>query len=334
MSVFDKVYERTLTEMKLESKVSILRTEQFIRQLFFTTIINGFEWSNTPEFIRSNQDYIEEGTFYSGTMGYFIDDDGSEKIAPAFATGLLLENGLYDTYQMIFPNGRTVIKKLEDIELLFNNYNHTPTIIYVLEMVDKCTTSLNAVELSLIRATFSKLITCKDEQTKKKMLDLIKSSLSQEIPFAITMGDWLNNEIKIDSLYDDKEVNITAIWDIFIRFRNLFFTTFGINTVEISKTERLTMAEGASNDEIVQFTLFNDMYKHRLDFCKRVKEHFGRELTVDVNRGIDTSVFMNLSQEEKLDMKKSIIAPYKEMTINKRTSNNDKEEVTDDEPNS
>lgn len=309
MSTYHNIYEEKLKEIQKNFEIHNEQTDLYLYQLFRAVIIHSFTWSNIPEFIKQSPDYIEESLSGYGKIAFFKMND-EYYLAPAMANGKLLKNGLYSHYTMVFRDGQTVILPIEEIELCNNNFNSLPSDILLREMVYKCSNALKAVDRALDKNTLVDILLCKDEITMGKISSALEKSYEKKIPIAVTMGDWINNDTKFLTLTDNRAIQIKDIYDVFIRYRNLFLTTFGINTVEISKAERLTLAEGSSNDEIVQYTLFGDMYEHRKDFCKRVKEHFNYELSVIANRGIDTTTNLELTPDEKIELKNKIIAPY------------------------
>lgn len=309
MSTYQNLYESKMKDIQTKFKIENQYTDLYLYQLFRAVIIHSFKWDNIPEFIRQHPDYIEESLSGYGRIAFFM-LDGKPYIAPAMPNGILDKSGLYSSYTMIFRNGETVILPIEEIELCDNNFNCLPSDILLMTMVEKCSNALKAVDRALDKMSMNDLIVCRDEVTMTKITEALRSSYNKDAPINVTMGDWADNDVLLKVLADNRNIAIKDLYDVFIRYRNLYLTTFGINTVEISKAERLTLAEGSSNDEIVQYTLFGDMYEHRKDFCMRVKEHFGYELTVTANRGIDTTVNLELTPEEKIDMKNKIIAPY------------------------
>lgn len=311
MSVYSEVYEKEFNVMKIDYSVDKYKTWFIIRELFFTTVINSFHYKGLPKYYNQCKHYVELLCFTRGLVCMFKDDEGEIRIGHCGANGILLGNGLYTEYNIFTLEGKYYRRKLDEIELLHNTYDDLPSIYPVMEYVFKATEALKAVDVSLARSMLGSILNCKDEQTKNKVIESITHVLENKIPFNVACGDWLNNALEHVNLYDDREYNITALWDIFIRYRNMFFTTYGINTVEIAKSERLTQAEGSSNDEIVDFTMFNDMYTQRKDWVERCNEHFGLSMQVEINRGVNTTTNMMLTSEEKIQMKNDMIAPYK-----------------------
>ena len=164
MSVYSKIYEDKIKEVELDFQTHKNNTSLIINNMFTTSVIGSFSWRNVPDFIKTVPDFIEESLYQAGKIAYFRIDDEIRKvegvtipqtlengdyIAPAFANGRLLPNGLYSKYTMIFRDGTTVILPLEYIELGFNNFSAVPSTLFVQEYVDKCSDAFTAVDRSL-----------------------------------------------------------------------------------------------------------------------------------------------------------------------------------------
>lgn len=312
MSVFSKVYENQMLNIQKEEKISTFSTDLFIRNLFYTTVITSFSWEgDIPEFIGPDNDYIEESLFNWGIIGYF-EDNGQHYIAPCYGNGTLMKNGLYDRYLFVFRNGEQVIKNYDEIELCFDNVFRIPSIIPVNEMVEKCVLALRTVDMLLVRAGLPSIKAIGDEQKIQVIVDKIKLAREKSDPYAIVSGDWVGNEVINIPMYDGKADDIISQWDIFVRYKNLFYISYGVSLVEISKMERLTQAEGQSNTEICRYSLFNDKYEHRKDWVERIKKKFNKTLKIKINRNFETVSALTLSNEEKIEMQKDVITPYRE----------------------
>ena len=107
------------------------------------------------------------------------------------------------------------------------------------------------------------------------------------------------------------------------------YTTFGFDTIEIQKRERLTQAEGSANSEISRYSLFMDMFECRRDFADRVKEKFNFDLDVDINRNSNTVYNMQLDNEELIDNELIEISKGSNLNMDYDDENNktEKEEV-------
>lgn len=311
MSVFSKVYENIWKEVTAKEEYSNLTTNQFLTTLFYSTVISSFSWGgDIPEFIKPLPSYIEESLFMSSKIAFF-EHEGDWYITPCYPMGVLKENGMYTQYTCIFRNGKQVIKSYEEIEICNNNSLGIPSRVIVEEILDKCIDSLRAVDMSLERASTPSLNFCSDERVLNLIRDAVAQGINHHNPLAlINSSSFKGDTLHKYDLFDNRAQDVLALWDIFVRYKNLFFSTFGVNNVEISKSERLTRAEGESNTEMIRYTLFNDLYLHRVDWIKRIKEHFNKTLTIEINRNYETVTALTMDNEDKREMSEQIIAPY------------------------
>lgn len=325
MSVFSKVYENMMEEIRQKEGEKNRDTDLFLTSVFYSAVISSFEWGGKlPKFTKPIPDYIEECFFGATTLAYF-EHKGEKYITPCFPSGILLNNGLYDTYTCIFFNGEQVIKKLDEIEICYNNSIHLPSISIVEPILKKCIDTLRAVDMSLKKASFPAITFTGDEQLGNLVTQTISDQYNNRNPYAlIKCSSWHKDMVDKIDLFDNRVQDVLAQWDVFVRYKNLFFTTFGINNVEITKSERLTKSEGESNTEITRYGLFNDMYKHRIDWIKRIKEHFGDELTCDINRNYETVSEITMTTDEKRKMREMVVAPY----LSEMNGGNSNEEVS------
>ena len=327
MSVFSKIYEDKIQEIKNQEIQRNKDTSAFLTNVCYTTVISSFKWKNVPKMIRQIPDFIEESLFFFGQMAGFMNDKGEFEVLPCTRNGSLLENGLSSQYTLYYRNGKTLIKNLDDIELLFNNWNVLPSVIFVEDICTKMINALRAVDSAIDRAKVPPIIF----STKEELTNIISSALSNaynnNLPYAVAnISSAIADNITRIAMYDDNEQGILNLWDVFVRYKNLFFTTYGVNNVEISKRERLTMAEGSSNTEITRYGVFYDMYEHREDFCVRVKEHFNYDLEVEINRNMDTVVELTMDTDDKIERDKDIITPYREQIETSETEEKEEKE--------
>ena len=311
MSVFSKVYENIAQELEQKGIDNNNRSTNFLTSMFYSTVISSFTHEgDIPEFIKKLPSYIEECFFMSSLVAYF-EDEGKSYITPCYPSGVLLDNGLYSEYICIFRNGKTRIKKIEDIEICYNCSLGLPSRVIVDDILKKCINALDTVDISLERASTPAITFATDDNISNLIVGAIKKAADKNDPMAlVSASSFKGDTLHKYNLFDNREQDVLALWDVFVRYKNLFFSTFGINNVEISKSERLTRAEGESNTEIIRYTLFFDMYRHRVDWYERIKNHFNVNITCSINRNYETVSAMTMSNEEKRKMSDMIIAPY------------------------
>lgn len=285
---YRKDYERVLEERKQQINTSSMT----VWLSYYSTVTNTFSWSGLNKEIPLW--YPEKYLCYNGLIAC---DNG--KIYSAFPNGTLEEFGEWTEYTLVAPNGETFIKKHDELELCYNNNLMLPSIWIINELAQKSSNALNAVDMALWRATYGALISCKDLQTKSTIEKYLSEKTTLK-PAIVTLNDSIKDDVNISRFFDNKVDDILALWDVHVRYRNLFYTTFGVNNVEIQKRERLTEAEGSGNDEITRYTLLKEMYDCRKDFVNRCNSRFNVNYNVTLNRDSATVYNIVESEEDKI----------------------------------
>lgn len=299
MSTYHNIYEENIQKENANLLIDKRQNDSFLLINFFNTVISSFTWQNLPKTILKRMP--EEQLCFSGRTAFFIDDNGEYKIYPCFMSGALLENGEYESYQIIARNGKTWQRKREDIEICYNNSLCVPSAPSIFTLADQASYALRAVRSSLRRSMLPKVITGNTNEALSALSDMLDDELNLK-PFRVAFNSAISkNENEVIDFFDNSKEDVLAKWDVFVRYRNLFYTTFGINNIEIMKKERLTESEGSGNDEITRYTLLNDMISCRQDFCDRVKERFNYDLSFEVNRDSMTVYETQLDNDEKID---------------------------------
>lgn len=298
MSVFHNIYKTKLDDYYKSLKQEEKEQKFFIFQEFYSTVVGTYTWDKLPKDTLIYQP--EEFLFWWGQMAFF-EDNGEYKIFPCFPSGNLRENGLYDKWNIIAPNGKNWIKNYDEIEICFANNLRVPSYLSTSEMIDKCNYALKAVDTALKRAIAPNVFSCADEKTMKMLTDYLGDSNSLPL-FKIAFNEGFNKEhLKLFKMFDNKENDILALWDVYVRYRNMFLSSRGISNIEIQKKERLTEAEGGANDEFVRYSMLDSEFDLRKDFIKRVKCHFNYELICELNRDRQTVYELTLSNEDKTE---------------------------------
>lgn len=296
MSVFHNIYKQNIEDKYAQIKKETQASFFTIWQSYISTVISTFNWKNLPKDVLIRQP--EEALCYWGRIGFF--KEGEEyKIFPAYPSGELLENGKYSKYYMVARNGKQYMRDYDDVEICYNNFNIIPSIFLINELANKSAYALQSVDVSLERAMQPPILTVENEAQFKVLSEALDKE-KNKMPFRITYSEMVEGKTGLHHIFDNRANDVLALWDVYVRYRNLFYTTFGINNVEIQKRERLTEAEGSGNDEITRYTLLFDMYEQRTDFCKRVKEKFGYNLEVEINRDSATVYQLNLENSDKI----------------------------------
>ena len=300
MSVFEKLYTEQYKKISDEQKV--LQTYEGFN--FFdncmTTLLRSFSWKNIPD--KNMPEFMPEVFLqYGGAIGFTKRDD-SPVLLSAFGEGKLTKSGTFSSYLLVYPNGEMFSVKEEDCVIGYNNVFRMPYVYKVSQYAEKMTRAICAVDAALDRAIFPAIVGIENESQLIQFSDYQNNFYNKLKTYLVAYKDKLSeNDVQVLNLFDNTKNDVLALFDVFVRYRNLFATTFGINNVEIQKRERLTQAEGSGNDEFVRYTLFWDMYDNRRKFVEKVKEKFGYELEIEINRDIQTVYQLEVGNEQKID---------------------------------
>lgn len=244
----------------------------------------------------------ERSLLYFPMLAGFMDVD-EFRIFPCFGAGSLRDDGEFDKYTIITYKGKTFERSREEISLCYNNSIAIPSIFMVRELTEKMNKALQAVDTALDRSMLPALIECEDEETFRKMSSMYDAE-KNKLPFRLTYrgeGTLSGKASVVNDLFDSNKYDLIQMWDVFVRYRNLFFTMNGINNVEIQKRERLTEAEGSGNDEITRYSTLNDKFERRLNFVEETEQKFSKEITVELNRDSATVYNLSLNNEDKIE---------------------------------
>ena len=293
-NVYQNQYKHHLEKLGIEEKDQ-LRTV-FIN--FYTAVTNSFKWRNLSKNVPFF--FPERWLYMNGLLAGYKDENHFD-IYPAFGNGMLTEYGQFTSYTLVKMNGETMTKNFDEIELCYNNSLMIPSFVMVNELATKCNSALTAVNNTLKRAAFARIIECSDETTLDKIMGILSGTDISKIAIPTISSAIKSGGVNVHNLFDNKCDDVLALWDVYVRYRNMFYSTFGFDNVEIQKRERLTEAEGSANSEIVRYGLFDDMYSCRQDFVERCNERFGEKIEVEINRNSSSVYNMRLSNDEKIE---------------------------------
>lgn len=284
MSVYKNIWQNQIQEKYAEIESNVNKNNGTIFTMFYSVANTAFDWRNLP---KGTLPFLpEEFLTYWAQIAYFIDDNGEAKIYPAFPSGKLLENGLYDSYTIIAKNGKQWQRKLSEIELCFCNSLRLPGIVILKEMVNKCSYALSCVDSTLERAMLGDILSCSSKEQLESVLALYDKEKSLA-PFKVTANDGFKNDgVKRVPMFDGRERDIMAQWEVFTRYKNVYLTLYGVFNIEQQKGARLTEAESKGNEDIVRYSMMSDMWMQRKDFMKRVVNHFAHNLDIVPNRSV------------------------------------------------
>lgn len=301
MSVFKNIYTQKYEELNQLTALKQYVTDFDFFDTCMTTVINSFGWKNLPD-PKLPHFMPEHFLQYAGRMARYINDNGEPKIHAAFPQGSITDTGEFTQYLMVAPDGTSTIRNAEDIEICFNNCFKMPYVYKVKNFADKMSYALRAVDSALTKACLPVAVLFETEEQLKKFDKYTDPNVAMQPFVAMLKQGLVDKKVELLNFYDSAKIDVLAYWDCYVRDRNLFYTTFGINNVEVQKRERLTEAEGAGNDEITRYSLLDDMYKCRKDFVKRCADHFGDNIEIEINRDISTVFQLEADNETKMRM--------------------------------
>ena len=264
---------------------------------FYSIAINAFQWSNLPSGVL--RFLPEEYLMFAARLGFFK-YNGEFKMLPVFPSGTLLENGEYTDYIATAKNGNQYHIKRDELCICYSNSLVLPTIGIINEWAERCGYALSAVDNMLAKSIMPDVIGTRDKDALASLTKFWDKD-NKLVPFVVSQNEALfNNETVRVPLFDSREKDVLAQWEIFEKYRNFFFNLFGVFSVGIQKNERLTKRESEGNSDNVRYSLYDDMYYNRLSFAKDVYERFGYKLEVKKNREIAVT-------QEEIEKEREII---------------------------
>lgn len=323
-SVFHQIYKEKIDNITNQNAIEDYRAMGSIYTMYLTTVISSFRWKNLPpDTLPFN---IEKFLCYWGMCAMFRDDDGKLQIYPCYPAGALKPNGEFEEYIIIAMNGKNWRRKREEIAICYDNSLQIPSIFMIKEFATKSTNALRAVDHALERSMLPAIIECESEEEMNRLADYY-DRVKNGLPFRLTYKEGSNAQgSKVNDVFDSRRYDVIEFWDIYVRYRNLFYTSQGVNNVEIQKRERLTEAEGSGNDEITRYTLLNDKIDRRDDYKKECMEKFESDIDYELNRDSATVYNLSLDNEEKIeDVQLNILRG-----INTKAGSTEVEEPDDD----
>lgn len=326
MSVFEKLYAEQFKKSEENAKLLKYYEDFNYYDNYLSAVVNTFTWRNLPD--ETLPPFTLEQFFvYAGTVGMVHDkkENGNPlRIYPAFGQGKLLPNGKWSKYLFIRPDGIQFFAPIEECVIGYNNSMKLPDYFKILQFAKKTSLAHRAVDKALLKAIMPSLVQASDEAMIKQMGEIEENpELCLKMFFATMKGKFDTKAFETAELFDNTKIDVLALWDVCVRYRNLFYTTYGINNVEIQKRERLTEAEGAGNDEITRYTLLDDKYKRRCEFRDECNKTFGTDIQFDLNRDISTVYQMQLDNDDKIEI--GNIAESRGATVTPNNGNADDE---------
>jgi len=327
MSVFKNIY---LDKFEEENRQIALNGFTIsLRQLliYTSTVQSSFKWKNVPD-----QPFFmpERYLLYCPRLGFFL-KDGKPAIYPIYPAGSLMPDGEFDAYTAIEPDGKSTRLKREELAIIFSNSLKLPLYGIIRDFAEHSSYALCAIDTALKRAMLPPVIAAETDEQIKQIGEIADPNVSLKTVLAIPKyNGYGEKDAKRIPIFDNREEDVLALWDVFSRYDRMFYRTFGISTVGIQKNERLTEAESTGEEEMTRYSFFQDMYNCRLSGCEEIKKKFDYDLSFEVMRDQKTVYELSQSNEEKIRMRK--IEATKGANIQQEGDvENDSEETSTDE---
>lgn len=294
-NIYTKNYQNALSSVAEEDFGAITT----FRLLCLETVLNTFIWNNLPPDCLP---YMPERyACWWSMFAMFKDDNGDLKLFPAYPSGALKENGQYEKYNIVAMNGHNWTRSRDEIALCYNNTLGTPSIGIINEFADKMANALRAVDCALERSLMPVVFQTSSPEDFKTLSGLY-DGVKNKLPFRVMQSESLISDVKtVNDTFDIHKYDVLSLFDVFTKYRNLFYQTFGIDTLDVLKRERVNATEASAGEDISTFTLLNGMYSRRKEFCEECKEKFGIDISFDINRGVNTNYTITVADEEQIE---------------------------------
>ena len=319
-SVYSNAYFEAMRKESASVEREVGATKSAIWFQFYMAVLGSGRWGGElPKDCWQHQP--EEYLINWGKIAAFKDDEGEFQLFPCYGCGELLKNGFYSRYAIIAKNGKMWYRNAEDIEICLDNSSQIAPIWLIGEYGEKTGYAYAAVDTALQRAMLPLVFECQDESDVATITDFIDKGESLKVAKVLQSSKFSSGQINVTQPFDNGKNDVLSLWDVTIRYRNVFYNLFGFNAVDILKKERLTERESEGNDEITMYSFAQDRYDCRMDFIDRVEKKFGVSLEYKLNRKVST-----LSQMDE-ELKEERIESFEEGMLGKEEN----QEVIEDD---
>lgn len=262
---------------------------------------SAIKWEGLPEEIDTV--LLERYLTESGSAIIVYDD-----ITGKYAVGSNASVGVIDIYgyptdrKATFLNGDSMQFDLSNSVIVYNNSDRMSDIWFFSEIANFMAQTDGAVKINLMsQRTMPIIPTSQEEQLT---VENAYKDITNNIPYILVDKKGFDVEMFKGALLFDNRKSFTA--DLMVQtqreYWNRFLTFVGINNVNVEKRERVNVAETESNmDEIA--VMRRDRINQREIACKKLKELFGLNVSVDYYSNVKTQIAGdgNLANEDMLN---------------------------------
>ena len=263
-----------------------LETEEldsiYLKQYFSRLITNQFGWDSDEDTLDTTS--IERIIFYNGMGAFWLENE-----ILMFGSCQCISVDYYQrpsVIQVYKPNGEVKTLKSDEFVVVYdNNLRDFVPYHFMNKYANRIANVDLAIETNLENLKTPVIIECEESQLNS-FSDLFRKIRSNRKTIPVAKGTFQNSSANVLDLNCPN--NIAHFLDYRESLFNELLTSFGINCVDIRKKERLTQAEGNSNNERVE--LFrNSRLQSRERAVKEIAIKFNRKVEVKLNVGINSN---------------------------------------------
>lgn len=253
----------------------------------YITIANKlFTWKNLPAEIPQN--IMEFNLFANGRLVFFKDDNLGYMCLPTGGFGKINNYGLPTEYIAIGMTGYTKRLSMDDAILIKNDPLYMPCYWYVLKMCKRMANIWEAIGVN-INACKTPFVAYGDKSEVLNFKNAYKKINDNE-PLICYNSD------RITTPFNILNTNAQYFGDKFsaqlMDTENKILTYLGINNVNIEKRERVNTDEVNSNNEIINYHLFERLAV-RQEACEEINKMFGLNVSVEINKDYINNELIN-----------------------------------------
>ena len=244
--------------------------------------VSLFTWKNLDKYAGTGASRFLELSLYEEGRGVFIKDDELGYLALKVNPSDKLNVYNLPTKVMAWSIGYNKMYNFDDVVYIINNELEKPTREFMELFAYRLYETERTIDINLQAQKTPVLI----EGDTKTILTLknVYMQYSGNIPFIFgnKQFDISNklNVLKTDAPYiiDKLDVHKHQIF-------NDALTVLGIDNANTDKKERLITNEVESNEQLITYYL-NCFYKTRKKACEQIKEKFGLDIDIELNKDI------------------------------------------------
>ena len=244
--------------------------------------VSLFTWKNLDKYAGTGASRFLELSLYEEGRGVFIKDDELGYLALKVNPSDKLNVYNLPTKVMAWSIGYNKMYNFDDVVYIMNNELEKPTREFMELFAYRLYETERTIDINLQAQKTPVLI----EGDTKTILTLknVYMQYSGNIPFIFgnKQFDISNklNVLKTDAPYiiDKLDVHKHQIF-------NDALTVLGIDNANTDKKERLITNEVESNEQLITYYL-NCFYKTRKKACEQIKEKFGLDIEIELNKDI------------------------------------------------